>query len=407
MRKSLITNLKQKNTELILAKETAENSVRAKSEFFSTVSHEMRTPLYGVTGMINVLQNSKAAQAFKEEFSSLNFSAIHLLDIINDLLEISKLDDESFEFQHHAFEVDSFIYEIIKSFDQSQLQNTNEIHLIKSWDCPQVLIGDSRRIAQVLLNLISNAIKFTTNGDIYIRLSSQPVEDNCEEVFFEIEDTGMGIPKSQLKSIFKEFNQVETPGTDRKMGTGLGLAIVQKILHKMGSKIVVNSELGKGSTFRFRLRLKHAAPIMQDDALNLIADGSSQDKVLSNAKILVVDDNKVNRLVTQRLLQQKNMHVVTAEGGKQALKLMTQNVFDLVLMDLQMPGMDGFETVKALRKFDTDTPVIALTASEIHSLKKHLKQCGFNDFVSKPFDLKQFYTLLAKNLIHQKKIAIS
>ena len=407
MRKSLVTNLKLKNTELILAKETAEDSVRAKSEFFSTVSHEMRTPLYGVTGMVNVLQNSKASLGFKEEFNSLNFSAIHLLDIINDLLELSKLDDESFEFHEHAFEIDAFILEIIKSFDQSQLQNTNKIHLIKSWDFPQVVIGDSRRIAQVLINLISNAIKFTTHGDIYIRLSCQSVNDNEEEVLFEVEDTGIGIPQSHLKSIFKEFNQVDTPGRDRKMGTGLGLAIVQKILHKMRSEVFVESKLGKGTTFSFRLRLKHAEPTMHNDALLLIADGRLQDKVLNDAKILVVDDNKVNRLVTQRLLEQKNMRVVTAEGGRQALKLMTQDSFDLVLMDLQMPGMDGFETVEALRKFDVDTPVIALTASEIHSLKNRLKRCGFNDFVSKPFDLKQFYALLAKNLIHQKKVPIS
>lgn len=407
MRKSLITNLKQKNTELILAKETAEESVRAKSEFFSTVSHEMRTPLYGVTGMVNVLQNSKASLGFKEEFNSLNFSAIHLLDIINDLLELSKLDADSFEFHEHAFEINSFMHEIIKSFDQSQLQNTNKIHLVQSWDTPQIFISDSRRIAQVLINLISNAIKFTTNGDIYIRLSCKDVKDNCDEVLFEVEDTGRGIPQSHLKSIFKEFNQVETSSADRKMGTGLGLAIVQKILHKMGSEIFVDSEVGKGTTFSFRLHLKHAESTMNEDALLLVADGRSQDQVLRNAKILIVDDNKVNRLVTQRLLEQKDMKVVTAEGGRQALKLMTQNTFDLVLMDLQMPDMDGFETVEALRKFDTRTPVIALTASEIHSLKKHLKQCGFNDFVSKPFDLKEFYALLAKNLVHQKKVRIS
>ncbi|MGB3775203.1 MAG: response regulator, partial [Leeuwenhoekiella sp.] len=399
MRKSLIKNLKYKNTELLAAKEMADDSIRAKNEFFSTVSHEMRTPLYGVTGMVNVLKNSKAAIGFTEEFNSLRFSALHLLDIINDLLEISKLDDDSFEFHKQAFDIDSFLDEIIKSFDKSQLNNTNRIHLIKSWDASKILIGDSRRIAQVLINLISNAIKFTDDGDIYIRVNCKKGKNNLNEVYFEIEDSGQGIPKGHLKFIFKEFNQVENINTERKMGTGLGLAIVQKILNKMNSEIHVKSEVGTGSTFSFKLYLKESYP-EEKEAKNLHLKGNieAQDHLLNSTKILVVDDNKVNRIVTQRLLEQKNVAVVTAASGKEAIQLLLHDNFDLILMDLQMPGMDGFETVIDMRKFDTLTPIIALTASEIHTLKRRLKICGFNDYITKPFNLDEFYALLAKNL---------
>ncbi|HEA30355.1 MAG TPA: response regulator, partial [Leeuwenhoekiella sp.] len=408
MRKSLVKNLKQKNTELIVAKEMAEESTRAKSEFFSTVSHEMRTPLYGVTGMVNVLQNSKASDEFNDEFDSLKFSALHLLDIINDLLELSKLDDESFEFHEHAFDIDDFMREIITSFDKSQLKNTNEIHLMQTWDCPKILIGDSRRIAQVLINLISNAIKFTHNGNIYIRLSCKQADSTSQNIRFEIEDTGQGIPKSSLQSIFKEFNQVESPDLERKVGTGLGLAIVQKILGKMHSEIQVESEVGKGSIFSFNLQLEEAPPIPGENIkFPLKADTDEQDKVLNASKVLVVDDNKVNRIVTQRLLEQKQVEVTTAASGKEAIQLMLHNTFNLVLMDLQMPEMDGFETVSALRKFDTITPVIALTASEVNALKKRLKACGFNDSVTKPFNLEDFYALLAKNLLNKPQVPIS
>ncbi|WP_164076171.1 response regulator [Flavimarina sp. Hel_I_48] len=408
MRKSLIKDLKYKNTELKAAKELAEDSVLAKSEFFSTVSHEMRTPLYGVTGMVNVLQNSKAADGFHEEFDSLKFSALHLLEIINDLLELSKLDDNSFEFHEHPFEIDLFVREIIKSFEKSQLKNSNKIHYIPEGDYPKIFIGDSRRIAQVLINLISNAIKFTVDGDIYIRLSCAYLEGSMRKLHFDVEDTGHGIPKSSLKSIFKEFNQIESPGIERKMGTGLGLPIVQKILRKMNSEISVESELGKGSTFSFDICLQEAHPQdFENENLRLLGNSLELDKTLHSSKILIVDDNKVNRIVTQRLLEQKHVVVMTAAGGKEAIQLMLNDVFDLILMDLQMPEMDGFETVIALRKFDSSTPIIALTASEIHTMKERLQECGFNDSVTKPFNLQDFYALIAKNLSSEPRIPIS
>lgn len=400
MRKGLIEDLKCKNTELIAAKETAEFSVKAKSDFFSTVSHEMRTPLYGVTGIVNVLQNSEAAASFKEEFNSLKFSALHLLDIINDLLELSKLDDESFEFNEHPFQLDVLMQEIVNSFSQSQLKNSNKIHLLQSIESPVYLKGDSRRIAQVLINLVSNAIKFTQYGDIYIRLSSKEASRGYRTISFEIEDTGKGISKSNLPYIFKEFNQVETPGADRKIGTGLGLAIVQKILHRMGSEISVESELDKGTVFSFSLSLKEVTA----DALPLeplVNKLSLKDRILENKKILIVDDNKVNRLVTKRLLEQKNIAVATAQGGEEALELLSKTSFDLILMDLQMPGMDGFETVKNIRTFDMQTPIIALTASEVSTQKERLLYYGFNDSVTKPFDLDDFYALLVRNLTKQ------
>ena len=405
-RQKLVKNLRLKNVELTQAKETAEDSVKAKTEFFSTVSHEMRTPLYGVTGMVDVLQSAGASRSFEEEFNSLRFSAEHLLDVINDLLELSKLDDKTFEFNEHPFELDELMWEIIKSFERSHLKNTNKIHFEQNGTCPQFLMGDSRRIAQVLINLLSNAIKFTNNGHIYLTLTCKDSGKNdVYNILFEVRDTGVGIPYDKLEYIFKEFNQVENEDSAQNMGTGLGLAIVKKILRKLNSDITVESEINKGTKFSFELKLPipenpplireiPAKPQHWDDSLN---------ELLKGAHILVVDDNKVNRLVTSRLLEQKNIRVSLAPGGKDAIEIIKRHPVDLVLLDLHMPGMDGFETAERIRDFDKTTPIVALTATEIGPIKDRLTLCGFNDSVSKPFNAKEFYRILSKNLIMLKK----
>ena len=407
MRNLLYKNLQGKNKELTLAKETAEESVKAKSDFFSTVSHEMRTPLYGVTGMVDVLQSTKAADDFKEEFNSLRFSAEHLLDVINDLLELSKLDDKTFELNNQPFELENLMREIIKSFERSHIRNTNTIHYVREGECHPFLIGDNRRIAQVLLNLLSNAIKFTTDGDIYLRLICTCDKVDEQEILFEIEDTGMGIPQDKLEAIFTEFNQVlDKEVSNQKVGTGLGLAIVKKILKKLNTEIRVESEVGKGSKFSFKLIFK--VPENPDLVKNTLIinrqwDESSQG-ILIGAHILVVDDNKVNRLVTKLLLENQNIKVSLSSGGHKALQMLKVEEVDLILLDLHMPEIDGFDTALAIRDFDKNTPIVALTASEIDPIKTKLSACGFNDYISKPFNVKQFYRTLAKNIILNKNL---
>lgn len=401
-RQKLVKSLKLKNGELVKAKETAEDSIKAKSEFFSTVSHEMRTPLYGVTGMVDVLQSSLAATDFSEEFNSLRFSAEHLLDVINDLLELSKLDDRNFVFNDHPFELDALMQEIIKSFERSQLNNTNTIHFIQVGNCEKYLQGDSRRIAQVLINLLSNAIKFTTNGNIYLRLlCSAPNEDKIQAIRFEVEDTGKGIPTDKLDYIFKEFNQVETDDKEQKVGTGLGLAIVKKILRRLNSEIQVESKIGVGTKFSFTIKFKiseTSAAVV--DSLPVAPNwDDNHNELLSGTSVLVVDDNRVNRLVTRRLLEQKNVEVTLASGGLEAIELLRSKTVDLVLMDLYMPGLDGFETTIRIRALDNVIPIVALTASEIGPIKERLVSCGFNDFISKPFNAKEFFGILASNLL--------
>ena len=410
-RKRLVKNLRLKNEELTQAKETAEDSVKAKSEFFSTVSHEMRTPLYGVTGMVDVIRSFGAAADFEEEFNSLRFSAEHLLDVINDLLEISKLDGRTFEFNEHPFDLNGLMLEIIKSFEGSNLKNTNALHYDQKGVCPQFLIGDSRRIAQVLMNLMSNAIKFTANGDIYLRvICNEPAANGTQEILFEVEDTGMGIPPDKLEYIFKEFNQVKnTDDDEHKVGTGLGLAIVKKILHKLNSDIQVKSTLGQGTIFNFSLRLqvpKGAASIADNLILSQQWD-DTREEALVGAHILVVDDNRVNRLVTSRLLEQKGMQVSLASGGLAAIDIVAAQSVDLILMDLHMPGIDGFETTLKIREFDAITPIVALTATEVAPIREKLNVCGFNDFVSKPFNADEFYRILANNLILDQNSSVS
>lgn len=406
IRKKLINNLKQNNEALVQANATAEKSIKAKTKFFSTLSHEMRTPLYGVTGIVSLLEKSPRIKGHEEDLKSLKFSADHLLEIINDLLDISRLDEKNFKLQIRPFNIKQLMEEIVSSFDQYGGNTNNKIHLEFDKATPNYVMGDSRRISQVLLNIIGNAIKFSDKDDVWVRLKSENIGNGKYSMQFEVKDNGVGIAPEKQGLIFNEFSQVEQSQTHMHRGTGLGLPIVKKLLERMGSKIILNSKLGEGSIFSFALDLKEATllDVMEFGTGQNESRNQEQVRIIRNSSILIVDDNKINRLVTKKVLDQRDVLTSEATSGEEALsKIQEGGIYDLILMDINMPGLNGFDTTREIRKIDAQIPIIALTASDSNFITKEVKECGMNGAIVKPYSMNEFLNTIVAHIASRKK----
>lgn len=401
LRLGLIKNLKFQNANLEKAKIRAEKSEKAKTRFFSTLSHEMRTPLYGVTGMITIFENNPELKQYKDEISSLRFSADHLLEIINDLLDISKLEDDSFKLVKKSFNIKLLVEDVINSFDRNRLRNAQcTLTCDIDRNVPNYVVGDARRIKQVLLNIIGNAIKFTPKGEVCLCLSGKQFEPGKHLISFEVKDNGIGIPKEKQEAIFDEFRQLEELQLREAKGTGLGLPIVRKLLEKMGAEIEVDSEPGKGSTFRFELILEIATLLQGTNSIpketSLLPKELPVD--FNGLKFLIVDDNKINRMVTNRILSNFKAEVQEASDGYKAIELIKLQNYDLILMDINMPGLNGYQTTQIIREFEPEIPIIALTASVENYVTQLALESGMNDIISKPFNTEKFFKIIADQI---------
>lgn len=391
-RKKLVLELKVKNKEYLKAKEKSDQLARTKSQFFSTVSHELRTPLYGVIGLSTILLEDKSLKKHEEDLKTLKFSADYLLALINDVLQINKIDSNALESEHAPFNIRSLIKEITSSFEYMRIQNNNRIHLHISEGIPKFILGNSVRLSQVLMNLIGNACKFTEDGDIYIIAETIKTTVNKTTIKFYIKDTGIGIPKNKLNCIFDEFSQADT--IDYKyQGTGLGLPIVKKLLALSNSKVDVESESGKGSLFSFSLTFELTKQTEKIKDISLI-----DVKNLQGKKILIVEDNRINQMVTKKILEKNSVHCAIAENGIEAIQMVKNNNYDLVLMDINMPKKNGIEATKEIRRFNNTTPIIALTAVEVVEMRKQIFKSGMNDIIVKPYDINKFNQTLLQNL---------
>ena len=403
-RKRLIKDLQKNNLELKQAKEMAEKSNTAKAMFFSTLSHEMRTPLYGVTGIVSLLSKSENLKTHGEELSSLQFSAGHLLDIINDLLDISKLDNNTFKLNERPLNLKMLVREIISSIDQYQKGQNSKIHTHFDDSLPNYVLGDSRRLSQVMLNLLSNAIKFTKNGDIWITLKSKKLQGSRHRIYFSVRDNGIGMDPESQKTVFDEFSQLGGFKPSGNSGTGLGLPIVKKILERMDSTIHLQSEDGVGSTFSFSIDFDEATllEVFELSSRQGIKKKNTANRV-SGSSILIVDDNKINRMVTKKILAEKNAEVSEATCGEDALKLIHKKEYDLILMDINMPGMNGFETTRAIRDLGHKMPILALTAADAGYIEGKIKACGMDGTIIKPYSMDEFMKILDLHLSLNKK----
>ena len=382
-----ISSIKQIEEQLIQAKEMAEAAAKAKGLFLSTMSHEIRTPMNAVIGIANLLLNENPTKEQLESLQTLKFSAESLMYLINDILDFSKIDAGKIELESTEFNLSQLLVNIKQSFISKAEEKGLKIHLQIDPELPQILIGDPIRVAQIITNLISNAIKFTEIG--YINLEAKVKENTSESTFinFSISDTGIGIPPDKIPYIFEHFIQASSDTTRKYGGTGLGLAITKKLIELFDSQISVESNVGMGTKFFFDLRF------VKSDQLNLIIEPKRQLKIepLTGMKILLVEDNDINTFVVVRFLKNWDIAYDVAQNGAIAVDMHNKNRYDLILMDLQMPVMDGYEATIAMRLKDKKTPIIALTANAFSDIKQKVLEVGMNDYITKPFEPDNLY----------------
>lgn len=398
-RKKYVNKLSEKNAELTAAKDKAEKLSSLKTQFFSTVSHEIRTPLYGVIGLSSILLENEQLKEHREDLTSLKFSADYLLALINDVLLINKMDSEGVTLVKNPFRLSKLVQNIVRSFAFSLEQNNNNIHLEIDEQIPDFLLGDSIRLSQILMNLVGNAVKFNENGNIWLKIKLvELLQDGAHRIQFVIKDDGIGIAKNKQQVIFKEFSQVENKNYEYQ-GTGLGLPIVRKLLALHDSEVFLESSPNKGATFTFTIELS-ANPAYEKEVPAIVTEKEvvCEDAAFEEIHILVVDDNKINQKVTQKILETRNFQCSLADGGVDAIALAKSNHYQLILMDIHMPDMDGIEATKEIRKFDTTTPIVALTAVEAGEIGETIRGVGMNDIILKPYDVSQFLNTILRNL---------
>ena len=386
-----IKKRKAAEASLKIAKEEAEKANQAKSDFLSIMSHEIRTPLSVVIGLGNILfrQNPRPDQV--NNLQVLRTSADNLLSLINDILDFSKMDASKLELEHSVFEIRKTVDEIFKAMSVKANELDNEISMYIDPNIPNWVYGDVHRITQVLNNLLSNAVKFTKKGNVNISLKLENISESRCSILFSITDTGIGIEKDKLQHIFTPFSQSSNSITREFGGTGLGLAITSELLQLMDSQIKVETEIGRGSTFYFILDLVYVTVM---DSNPVKPEPEEQD--LQQARILLVEDTPFNILFTTQLLEGWNTLVDVAENGAIAVEKVKEFEYDLVIMDLHMPVMDGYTSTRKIREFNQDTPIMALTASATSDIREKIFAAGMQDYVTKPFDSDQLFSQMKR-----------
>ena len=386
------------NNKLQRAKDKAEKAAVAKQDFLSTMSHEIRTPLNVVIGMARLLMDEDPKPEQLEYLKSLQFSANNLLVIINDILDFSKIEAGKVKLEKINFSIQEVVQGVVQAFLFHAEEKGIGLKFEISEAVPERVMGDQVRLTQVLNNLVSNAIKFTESGLVSINVKLVKQSNDHLEVAFEVRDTGIGINQNEIPTIFNSFTQATSDTTRKFGGTGLGLTICKRLVELQGGTIEATSRRGVGSKFSFAL--PYGVAERQDAQPTLAAETYR----LNDVRLLLVDDNSSNRMVATSFLNKMGVQVVVAENGAVALKKVQEQDFDIILMDLQMPQMNGYQATQAIRrlrgKYQT-LPIIALTADVVSDAKDRVKKAGMNDYLSKPFSPDVLYRKISSNLHRQ------
>ena len=394
-----ITERKKFEAELLKAKELAEASEMAKEKFLANMSHEIRTPMNAIYGLANILKDKDLSKEDLESVLAINHSADNLIRIINDILDFSKIESGNVQLEQASFNLKDVISGVQQTLNLEAAEKQVILNTIIEPQVPEVFIGDEGRLRQILLNLINNAIKFTEEGRVDTRVSVKQQTPSSCTLLFKVQDTGIGIPEKKLKSIFRSFTQASDETSRKYGGTGLGLTIAKELIELQSGAIDVHSVEGEGSTFTFSIKF----------ALDTNLQAAKPEEVeqytyreLTAYRFLMAEDNPMNQLLARKVFAKWNCSIDFANNGKLAIAKLSEKEYDLVLMDLQMPEMDGYQATKYIRKELTgsvsDIPIIAITA---HALSGESEKCisiGMNDYISKPFDQQELYGKILRSL---------
>lgn len=386
--KRLLTELEEKNKELEIQTLKAEEATRAKAMFLANMSHEIRTPLNGIIGISKVLEQTKLNKKQKELTEIITTSGENLSNIINDILDFSKIESGQINLEYIEFSLSKVLKStasLLRYYsDKKGLQLIVEIDK----KIPDTLIGDPYRLNQIVTNLANNAIKFTEKGNVKIVVSPVKKDASSVELLFKVIDTGIGITEEGKAKLFKEFSQTDSSTTRKYGGTGLGLAISGNLTALMGGKIGVNSEFGSGSEFWFKLNFSYLAETKEEKKEEMITD---EIKIPKNFKILYAEDNRINQKVTNMLLQRIGLECDVANDGLEAIEMFKSKPYDIILMDMQMPKLNGIEATIKIREYEKSKDlknsvyIVAVTANTFFEDKQRCFEAGMNNFISKPF----------------------
>jgi CheY-like chemotaxis protein/nitrogen-specific signal transduction histidine kinase len=405
-KKMTILDITEKNqilSELQEAKQKAEDAVYIKSQFLSHMSHELRTPLNGIIGSTNLLLQDKYKPCQKEQLDVLRYSSEHMLSLINDILDLSKLEANKIQLEQTLIEIPDLINKIVAPFVPQYEKKSVKFEVKVDPTLHSSLLADPTRINQVLTNLLSNALKFTAQGSVTMYIKAIKITSELNTLEFNVTDTGIGIAKDKKEQIFEQFSQADLKTTRKYGGTGLGLTISQQLVKLMGGELKVDSQYQKGSRFYFTISLPvHSSGVkkMYVTDENLFVDMEK----LKGIRVLIAEDNPINMMIATKFLSKWGVVFEKAKNGAEAVDLFRKGGFDLILMDLEMPEMDGYGALSEIRSIDNNMPAIAFTAAVFENMKEKLNECGFNDYIQKPFRPIDLQTKLVK---YSQKLAKS
>ncbi|WP_316822392.1 response regulator [Pedobacter gandavensis] len=387
-----------------------ESSEKAKQIFLVNISHEIRTPMNGIMGFAQLLEESLVDEDQQESLQMILKSADQLMAILNDILDFSRLEAGDIDFQSIPFTLRDTVHSIYRMMeDAAKCKGLDFSYEIPN-TLPEVLKGDAIRLGQILLNLTSNAIKFTENGEVKVSLKLLNEEEDKISISFEVHDTGIGIPFNKQQKVFDFFEQVTNDTSRRYAGTGLGLSIVKRLVELQGGEIALDSVVGRGSDFHFRMEFGKVTDEIKRQTIS--SRSKFEPTVLQHGrgiKVLIVEDNPINQLLVIKLLDNQGYEITVAENGRIALEQYEKQSFDIILMDLQMPELDGYETTRIIRKMEGDKGDIPIVAMTAHTIKGELEKCiniGMNDYISKPFNASELYQKIEKIIEKARSVIV-